>query len=570
MSISFEGLLAGVHVSPSNPFTLATGQSQQVTLTADISAPAGGATVTIRGTSGTISHTYLFVVQVYSPLPYKVSVTPATLSLTPASIGTVQVSAAAGPGTTLRMAEHTPSLNACGVDFDYREYGLMTSDHPVKLGVRASAVAQPVQNVPIIITASDFASGQTSVAVVILSITVSFPQVTTPTRSTFVRTDENVKGAVYDAARKLVFVTLQDTNQVRVLSSIDGHLVATIPVEQPFGIDETPDGTAVLVGGYSPNIAVINPDLLEVTRLVPAPRLSTPGISVDFLFPQYLVAVSSGSVLILGRHGYSSMTYVYLWDQMTDQMTAIKFPDLFFPSELHRTADGSTAFVTWSGPSGGVFTFFDASKNRFSPPVSGGRFNALRPDGRQFAGWLDQGGVGFFDSQGNLVGSIPWLGGSSNMIYSADGKRLYAFGGFGPTLVNEVAVLDTQNFTLLGLVPNLGVGNTPLAIDETGMIFGASSRGVAFLDVRSPGTYALPLPGQFTVVPQLVNQSAPMAVNLNISGLMDQAKNYNIFIGAPPASPHTLIGTNISDPSSYVVQMLVPPSPRAGPANVTL
>lgn len=570
MSIFFEGLLPGVHVSPSSSFTLAAGQSQQVTLTADISAPAGGATITIRGTSGTISHTYLFVVQVYSPPAFKISVTPPTLSLTPASIGTLHISTTAAPGTSLRMYTDFGLFNGCGVDFDYRDFGA-TSDHPGTLPVRASAVAQPFQNVPIVITATNDATNQTSMAAVTLNVTVPFPQVTTPTRSTFVRTDEKPAAAVYDAKRKLVFVTLQITNQVRVLSSTDGHLVATIPVEQPFGIDETPDGGAVLVGGYSPNIAVINPDLLQVTRLVPAPHLSTPGVTVDFIFPKQVVALSTGNALILGQHGYTTMTYVYFWNRTTDQMTVTEVPGLFFPSQIHRTDDGSTAVVSWSSGSGQAITFLDASGNSFSAPVPVALFSALRPDGHQFAGFLDQGdGVGFFDPQGNLVGSIPWLGGLSFLIYSVDGKRLYAFGPFGPTMVDEVAILDTQNFSLLGMVPDLGYGNTPLAIDETGMIFGASPRGVAFLDVQSSGAFTLPLPGQFTLAPQLVSQSAPVAVKLNTSGLTDQAKNYSIFIGAPPASPDTLVGTNISDPASHVIQMMVPPGPRPGPANVTL
>ena len=538
-------------------------------VSADASAQPNMGRLTIRGTSASLSHTYFLEVQVYSPLPYRISVTPATLSLTPASIGTVQISTSASLGPSVSVNQISPYLYYCGVDFDYRDLGLSV-DHPAKLPIRASAVAQPLQNVPIVVATTDSASNQTSVEIVLLSVTVPFPRIVTPTRSTIIRSGEKPAAAVYDAPRKLVFVTLRETNQVRVYSSTDGHMVATIPVQQPSGIDETPNGTEILVGGYSPYIAVIDPDLLQVTRLVPAPRLPPiPYITVDFLFPIQVVPLSTGNALILGQHGNSTETHIYFWNRTTDQMSALEVPTIYFASQIRRTSDGSTALIL--GTEG--ISFYDAAHDSFSAPVTQGWFRSLRPDGHQFASEIGQGAVGFFDPQGNLQGSVPLgLEVVGGVIYSLNGKRLYVVGSF-TSQADTVAVIDTQNFTLLGLVSDLiqgGMPTIPLAIDETGMIFGGSLAGVVFLDVQSSGALRLPLPGQFKVVPSLVSQSALTAVQLSTSAGMDPAKNYSMFIGAPPASPDTLIATNISDPSSNVIQMLVPPSPRAGPANVTL
>lgn len=59
------------------------------------------------------------------------------------------------------------------------------------------------------------------------------------------RTDQSPTGAVYDQARKLLFVIVEILNEVVVLSSVDGHRVATIPVSYPSGIDESADGSAI-------------------------------------------------------------------------------------------------------------------------------------------------------------------------------------------------------------------------------------------------------------------------------------------------------------------------------------
>ena len=46
-----------------------------------------------------------------------------------------------------------------------------------------------------------------------------------------------------------------------------------------------------------------------------------------------------------------------------------------------------------------------------------------------------------------------------------------------------------------------------MAIDETGVVFGANLRGLAFLDVSSPGAISLPLFTINTVAPDLVSTS---------------------------------------------------------------
>jgi hypothetical protein len=91
ISVALTGLPNGVTVSPAS-FTLSSGASQSLTITAASNATPGNATITISGTSGSISHTVMFVLAVAAPPPpdFSLSATPAAATLKVG--GTTQIS----------------------------------------------------------------------------------------------------------------------------------------------------------------------------------------------------------------------------------------------------------------------------------------------------------------------------------------------------------------------------------------------------------------------------------------------------------------------------------------------
>lgn len=146
---------------------------------------------------------------------------------------------------------------------------------------------------------------------------------------------------VYDPLRKLLFVSNEILNQVLVLSSADGHLVASIPVNFPAGIDVAADESAVyvvssLVGG----VTVIDPNLLQVVGHSDVPS-AVSGLTQPVTFFQ-VATLSSGKVLFLPMSpdlgGFSPF---YLWDPVTDTYTKFGPSSLFSVELISRSADHS-------------------------------------------------------------------------------------------------------------------------------------------------------------------------------------------------------------------------------------
>jgi len=208
VTVTMSGLPAGVTATPSGPYTVSTSgpvQGASVQLGASTAAAVTSSTITLTGTSGSISHTATFNVVVTPVAPFAIQVNPTSLSLDPGSLANVQISVTANPGTSpslLTNVSNPPSGSGATVN---GPQFLLSPSNPVNFSVAVAALAQPLQNFPLQVSASDN-SGNTREVILPLSVTV--PSATLgPTRSTFVRTDNSPTGAVYDATRKLVFVT---------------------------------------------------------------------------------------------------------------------------------------------------------------------------------------------------------------------------------------------------------------------------------------------------------------------------------------------------------------------------
>ena len=573
ISLTVSGLPAGVTMTPGSlPALVITGSGTGTSfqLAASPTATVGTSTITVTGTSGSISHSKTFSLEVAAAAPFTIQVSPTALALTPSLNGTVQVTVTPSPGTSPSLGvQVTQAPPNSGINI-WGPQSLLTPTNPVQILVEAGVLAQPVQNFPIVVTATDN-SNNSYVVVVPLTISVASSSVT-PTRSTFARTDWDPTGVVYDQARKLLFVSVEVLNQVAVLSSVDGHRVATIPVQYPAGIDESADGSAVyVVSPYFSYITTIDPNLLEVVQQTSIPQ-STAGANQG---SSQIVTLFNGNVFFVANQPPTAQDYI--WNPTTNTFTALN-PQIFLPTEIARRADRSKVLIYGSDSSGSTAVIYDATGGSLSAVTHLDNVSplAISPNGSQIVGVGGQSvPTVFYDSQFNVLGSVSLevlsIGG---VFYSLDGSRAYVVETDLFSGDNVAAVVDTQAISLIGVVPGFGFGvavpfSGPFAIDETNMIFGGVSRGMGYLDATSPGFFDLPFSYENLISPTLESLTGTTATQLQ-GAYFSSAWNYNVYFGPPPASPQAQPGTNVSVQSSNILDVTAPAGTVAGPANVTL
>jgi hypothetical protein len=370
ISLTISGLPAGVTTAPFGPLVISlTGQAQGTAfqLAASQTTPTGTTTVSVTGASGTITHSATFSLTVTQAAPFIIQVTPSSVALTPASNATVQISLTANSGTSPQLGVNVTGPPNSSQVITGTPQGFLTSTNPLSFSINATDLAQPLQNFPMLISASDNANN-TSLVTLPLTVTVPFASNATPTRSTFFRTDKAPTGLVYDPIRKLLFVSVEILNEVEVVSSVDGHQVASIPVNFPAGIDEAADGSAVyVVSPYFGGVTIIDPNLLQVVGHASVPQ-SVSGLSVPAVFLQ-IASLSNGKVVL--NPALDSLDLAkppfYLWDPKAD--TFSRFGPTSFVSQsilMSRSADHSKLIANGAA-AGGIL--YDVNTDSFVGPT---------------------------------------------------------------------------------------------------------------------------------------------------------------------------------------------------------
>jgi DNA-binding beta-propeller fold protein YncE len=575
INLTVSVLPAGVTMTPGSlPALVITGSGTGTPfqLAASSTATVGTSTITVTGTSGSISHSKTFSLAVTAPAPFTIQVSPTALALAPSLNGTVQVTVTPSPGTSPSLGvQVTQAPPNSGINI-YGPQGFLTPTNPVQFVVEAGVLAQPLQNFPINVTATDNANNS---YVVVVPLTISVPSSNTnPTRSTFARTDQGPTGVVYDQMRKLLFVSVEVLNQVAVFSSLDGHLVATIPVQYPAGIDEAVDGTAVyVVSPYFAYIATIDPNRLEVVQQTSIPQVQ----GVDQSAFQ-VATLSNGAVMVTVASPFTQGPAIYLWNPTTNVFTGLGQGNTLSPPLLiYRSANHSKVLVCATNTA----VLYDAPSDSLSGPLNVGcGFPAISPDGSQIVSVGSQNSpTVFYDDQGNVLGSVtlsafPVQG----ALYNLDGSHAYVLANDLFSQVPIASVIDTKTFSLVGVVPGFGFGTalpfsgswiTPFAIDETNMIFGGVFRGMGYLDVNSPGFFNLPFSNGSLMSPTLESLTGTTTTQLQ-GAYFSSAWSYKVYFGPPPASPQAQPGTNVSVQSSNILDVTAPAGSVSGPANVTM
>ena len=570
VDFSVSGLPSGVTILPEHLPSIVTTQATSLAfqLVASTSAAVGTSTITITGTSGPLTHSVPFTLTVRNAAPFTIKVSPASISLVRSTTRKATISVT---GTTRPLSvqvSEAPSNSGVNV----------AQTTSLEFLVQAGALAQPLQNYPITVTATDTTSAADSnVAVVPLTITVP-PLTASLTRSNFARTDQSPTGIVYDQVRRLLFVSVEILNEVVVYSSVDGRHIATIDVPYPAGIDEAEDGSAVyVVSPFFSSITTIDPTRLEVVRSTRIPQISKDTIQTGF----QVATLSNGKVMILLATQDPVGPPIYIWDPITDVFTGIgQRHFISFGQVIARSADHSKVLISRESTSGSTLFLYDVTRSSLTGPLEvPGHYQAINPDGSQIAsvGLQSQPTI-FYDDQFVQLGMValsafPIAG----AIYSLDGTRLYVLHDDMLSRNRVASAINAQNFALAGVVPGVdfrasipfsGLVYATFAIDESNVIFGPWSKGVMYLDASSPSSLSLPFSSGAHISPTLANVTGPTQALMD--GIFSSAFGYDVYFGPPPASPAANKATNTAVQSSNSLGFAVPAGPLLGPVNATL
>jgi hypothetical protein len=234
-------------------------------------------------------------------------------------------------------------------------------------------------------------------------------------------------GSLYESTNKYLFVCVTNFNRVDVFSTLDYHLISSIPVPAPMGIDIWPDNTQVVTGSLTPNLFVIDTSSLRIVRSVPVPAQGN--VNPQLFFPTSVAQSSNGNtVLIMNNANAPDSTVLAEWDSKTGQFTYRN--DVSSPLCIVSSADRTKTLIG----SLNALSLYDASSNTLTASLNqygcGGAIGA-NMNGTQFATSINSGGkttLVLLDSDLNVQGQIPMgIPEERNMgiVYGKRGGYLY-------------------------------------------------------------------------------------------------------------------------------------------------
>jgi hypothetical protein len=507
------------------------------------------------------------------PASFTLSVNPSQLDLSQGTTQTVQVEASSQNGFSGSVTVTTTGLPS-GVTASPSTMTLSVGT-PSTLSLAASANATS-ENVQVSL------SGVSGALQASASLALDVLQATAPIAVPFTTTGGDVIKGFYDESRQLLFATNLGLNEVDVLAGSNLAVQTRIPVAQPFGIDQMPDGNTLVVGTFTQGFYTIDENTYTVTRYL-APNFSQAGSTMVLLMP---VAMANGNVLFAGKDIGVGGADIYIygaqaiveWNSATGQ-----FSERYYVSDpndaiddLKRSADNNWAVYAADQ----LYIYSSAGDSFVSSidPVNSAPFGvrdvAANPDGTQFA-VVSAYSASFYDQAFNLLGSVN-LGANAGLLfqnnnsqYSADGSSLYweMFGDQGGGSV--VDVLDATNFVEMGNVAS----NFNIQTQFPPILLWVDSTQQAFFSAGSGGSGELSGVGELSVstlrsgMPDLAGGVGPnpFVIPLNQSAAVTLSPaNSNLPVGTAVTFGGALAPLVSSSP--WVVQ--VPASSVAGPVNV--
>lgn len=520
------------------------------------------------------------------PAPFILNLGASEVAVAPGGTAAFLLQTIVGPGSTNYNLQFSVTGLPAGITASFSPNPAPVGTQ-VSLAFSAAASAPLTQNVITSVVATRSLDGTKQSAALLLD--VAPPVGHRPnSRSDFIHTDGSMlqrdgvaTGGVLDLAHHLLFVTDANFNRVQAISTTTNTVVKNIPVPQPWGLDLSTDGTKLFVGTGTPQLFVIDTASLLIVKQysLPLGQLQQRNFVGTTAIPAQM---ANGKMLIVALDPNSTSSSFLEWDLNTNIVTLPITDATFSPAFMVKGGDGARAVVGGDVSPSSV-KLYDSATDSFTItlpfPSSGSVPLAASPDSKQFIIADGVNGVLAYDANLHPLFGLRagTLGGILNgVVYSPDGTKIYytldVDGIF--TFMPNVVTASTVNGSVLGVAPAIplltpGITRappfivaTPLAADDTGLVYGISDHGVAVDDAAFVQAF---VPGMFS--PEFGKELTPNVAPLNSSvhltfSQLDLSLIPDVWFGSKRGN----------NPATGAIFLTVdaPPSAQPGPVNVKL
>jgi hypothetical protein len=594
VSLTISGFTSGLTAAP-NQFVLSPGGTQVVTLSASSTATVGTAALTVAGQSGGLNHSAALscvVNQTTVPVPdFSINVQPSSITVPQGSSVPVTITAPSVNNFS-GLVNVTVSGFSTGISASQTQFSILSPGGQQIVSISAAASA-PIGSLTVSVTGQSGTLTHSSP----INGSVTAAQIGThpSLRTNYIRDDAiwdsgflsffPQKWILYHPGTKRFFVNNTSLNRVEAYDATTETKVGQMTVPAPFVGDLSLDGTSIYIGTQSGDVYVIDPVAMTVTKRYPSVEIGPSGFATN-----EIRALADGRFALLGGQGglpeIDGWNLIGIWNPSDNSVQEYSAGFSVAPGgsgptpicsgmgnigEFSLSAD-QTKILLGSADSDDTLCTFDPvsgnSKTAGTFQISiGVRALMTPPDGKEII-IPNQSIVTVYDSTG-LFQTDQFTIGDGTTFYtyflSADGNTLYA----GPNGIggDQMLAYNWRTHQLLGWVPTVEIPAdfvswvTPMAMDETGLMLGVTSRGLAFLDGGAPMTAGT---GTSQVNGLITPNAGPTqgGTSVQTTGLINPAAGNGVFFGSTPATSVT------PNPPNNV--NAVSPAGAAGPVNVTV
>lgn len=492
VSISVTGLPTGVTVSPPSPFSMSAG-TQNVTINVPTNAAQGNLTLTLQASSGNLQHSANIALQIQTQ-----TLATFSLFLNGNELSFQQGGSAAtglglgltGSGNDNFEVQFSVSGLPSGVQATFGANPFVATQPATTLTFAASPTSL-ANYVPVTVTATRTADGIQASGQLTLNVTPPVGSLP-PIRTDLIREDGTPAAAVYDSVHSLIYVSNTNWNRVDVVSQSSHQITTSVSAPSPTGMAMSLDGKHLIVGSNMQQIVSIDTTLLQVVQRTNIPiqsRTLSP-------FPALLANANNGTTLV-GMTNFSLPPSYSLeqWNPTAGTFSPLSPPGIGpWINQLVGTGDGARILVVDYGSDLNM-AVYDSATNSFTAsgqsPVGQVLGVAASPSAEQFA-IVGAKGLAIVDADLKTLATPPLGGEFWGMIYSPDGSKLYATMTLSLSLTGPaypvILTFDTSSYSLVGVAPAFqgpcwaNSQAVPLAADNSGLIYGAFTEGLAIDD----------------------------------------------------------------------------------------
>ena len=499
---------------------------------------------------------------------FSLAVQPTVQTLAAGSSGSVSLSATAQNGFSSQITVRVTGQQG-GVSLSPQNFTL-TPGTPQSITFTA-AVNTPTSSVTVDLSGSSGSLAHTAQLTLSVGGSYSGP----PVRTRYVRTDAttiyslwlNQHWEVYDPPTARFFVTDPSSNHVFVLDDVTESAIASISVPGAYGIDETPDHSALYVGTLIGDVYVIDPVSMKITQRYMASQIGANG------FQSWIaLALADGRLALLGQQNILGGAFGYaVWNPTDNSINVCSAGACGGGGEAFSSSFATTADRTKILTNG--FVIDPVTQQVINVPGLGVPHILTSPDGKYIILPGSNSDAVVYDAHTlNQVADFSVAGDTSSasgFAVSADSSTLYTSGNdhggfvYAYSLPTGKALGWTPDMVVIPQGGGLVVGPiaTPYmqAVDGTGLFAGPLEEGVGFVDVASlqSGSGATQFENGYLIPPTgpVSGGTATQNADPNAVGTLQ-----SVYFGSQQA-------TSLSLGPQFAINATSPPGP-AGPVDV--